>query len=453
MQTVTRRARPNTTHIVSTPARAWQRDARAALDKPNVLGSGLDDASMARLRAGTAARYEQMTPAREALRRLSDALEARHANGWDASRIKRLRELASGILSLYLNPEQYHSAEHALTVTADAVELMRECRLTDRAAELRVIVACLYHDTGNGRHPDLPGKDERQSIEVFLADVCAAREHAQRGEDPEYRCALVDLSDQDVLHIAGNILGTVFRDRHATVEQLTKLPVSAEAGQIDYVADVVRVLRDANLEVTKQGLAELMVSKEALIVKNADVLASLRAGNVLKNGFTNFHEDTLRAPGLFRGQAAAQYRSGFKSFLRGDFHGFTHGDEPTPALEQARSGSLLLGPAGGRRLGRKLTRASDRMFALYAHFDGEILDGMQTLISDANDPDTPQRASVIDTPLSQLRPRLVTAMGIGDDEFDRHYGASFTRHGSKSVVEMSPNEVNETFGARTTSAR
>ncbi len=431
----------------------WRKSARAKLDKPNILGHGLTALEMTRLRSETLRRYSEMKPVGVAKERLLSALEDQEKKGiFSTKDVEELRVLVHHVASLYLNPEQYHSVEHVFTMTVDSIYLANSSvrsRLENRQLLKRVIVGCLYHDAGNGSYPALPGKDETQSIEILLAALAEAKQHEGEKEGSSRLQALLNLSSADMVAIAGVILGTVFRDRHTDHDQLVNLPVDSTKGFVDYVADTIDVLNQHGISTDKDELADEILSEEALIVKDGDILGSLRPENILRNGFTNFHEDTQRDPALYRNQDAGHYRAGFIGFLRGDFHKFVHGEKVTTLLRHARSGHFLVGPSEYQGFADSLVGDAKQAFEQYLGFDGPILDAMHALISEANDPEESERENVVDTRLVELRTRLIDKMKVSEAEFDRDYGSAMIAYSKRTITELSPRQVNEVFGAKT----
>ncbi len=412
---------------------------------------------------------------------------------FDTDTARELTELTEYTLTLYVNTDQYHSGEHMLTMTRDIMELAQKGGLEpDRFKEVlkRGIVSGQYHDTGNGRNPDItPGIDEAAAAKVFLRDVAEARRLQAAGQPLGRLAALGNLTDADVRQIAGNIVGTVFADRVCDAEFIANQK---------YCSDTAQLLSDMGIETASTDLSQLALNNEALIVKNADILASLKPENILRNGMTNFSEDTRKEvefllsddpaakhpkcielkeyylaelaagrqvdPQEFRrrindyqaadktfpgfkmpniGKNTTDYRSGFNAFLKGIFTRQRTPPTFAPAATEhfvIAQRSPLIGNAETQQYGRELSEAAGRKFAIIIENDGQLIDAMQNLLS-ADALGNPQQ-NLIGRPLSEIAVALEAS--IGTTAFEP-YRQGFEKYRDRTIATMSPEQVNEVF--------
>lgn len=358
--------------------------------KPNTLGLARGDEVLAR--EVTKARYERMESVQDALTVLVGAGGVVDQYFSDGIERAELKELTRSTLGLYINPEQYHNAEHVLKVVADILDLAKKARL-DAPVYKRLVITGLYHDAGNGRFPDSPGKDELEAVKILLRDI----------ENSEPGSALVYLKEnrEEKIQVVANILGTVFPDRFASVEQLLDLlkaknkftgKTRAEMKCVDYVKDAAVLLG-----IESRELAERMVNAEAVVVKNTDIASSFKEENLLKNGFGNFLEDAQRPFSPFLGQRAGQYRTGFRLFTGSVFHDawfqkeVFDGDEGhSRFLKEGRTGQYFLttedmDEEGAKELaeyGKKLDQESKAFFEKLIKNDGALLNAVQASVTE-----------------------------------------------------------------------
>lgn len=257
-----------------------------------------------------------------------------------------IKEMLQRVASYYLNSDQYHNAEHMYLVCAYAVRLGEIGGLPqDESSIMTRVIAAAYHDSGNGQFPGTPGSDEVDAVEVFLRDA--------RGEDisiiltADRTTPLQELSGKDRLQVIASIAGTVFRDRHASAEHLV------QQGYVKDIADLVRtnglesgitpddikeyaaelgLKADDSLLNLEEILAAGMVSKEALILKHADLSGSLSSAYAFKNHVTNRWEDQSK-PHLANITDPQKYHDGFVSFVSGLFH--DKADRNSPLWQEA----------------------------------------------------------------------------------------------------------------------
>ena len=258
-----------------------------------------------------------------------------------------VEDMLQRVSTYYLNADQYHNAEHMYYVAAYTVRLGELAGLPqDEASVLTRVTAAAYHDAGNGQFPGAAGADERDAISVFLRDA--------KGEDlsviltADRTAPLEALSGEQRLQVVSSIAATVFRDRHASKEALlTK----------DYVNDIADLLRTEGPEAridddavqtyaqslgmsgsyslanVEEVLAEGMVSKEALVLKHADLSGSLSPVASFKNHITNRWEDQVK-PHLAQINDPQKYQDGFVAFASGLFH--DKADQQSPLYKDAR---------------------------------------------------------------------------------------------------------------------
>lgn len=182
----------------------------------------------------TRRKYGTMDSARQGSNRLFAALNEHFSKG-DARELKDLARHASGH---YLNTHQYHSAPHALGMTREMLQLAEIAGYTDPMVKKALVVAGIYHDTGNGLHPVPPvgpGADEVQAFKILAEDMKTAESVARLSEQGLHSGSSNELKalqnirnekvtikegGKDVQYpmldvIAACIAATVFRDRFA----------------------------------------------------------------------------------------------------------------------------------------------------------------------------------------------------------------------------------------------
>ncbi|MDA1208792.1 MAG: hypothetical protein O2904_02030, partial [bacterium] len=391
-----------------------------------------------------------------------------------------LKALTREVMTYYDQTDQYHNAEHMLQMTSDIFLLADTDKLTPESMR-ELLIAGLYHDVGNAEHPNTTaGVDELAAMTTFVDDNLAAKNGplADLAADPSA-----------VQRTAANILGTVFADRHASPEQLAKH---------EYVQEAAAYLTAQGIETTTEQLADLMIAPDALTVKNADLLGSLKKENAVINGLKNHSEDTRKdltnlrnfvrgnpegpaadllaridagtidAAGIREfiapyagkydifppisalGKTPAQYKAGFDMFVAGKFHGFRN-DGETDFSREAGEGNGLLSLPGDRsqsEQGAAVSAESSAYFDQVVQFDGEINSVMQDLLTEAAIA-SPQ-VNLIAMPIEQLAQRLSARMGASRfAPYQAHIDALSDGERALSISQMSPSQVNALFALQT----
>ncbi|TSC57789.1 MAG: hypothetical protein Greene041619_954 [Candidatus Peregrinibacteria bacterium Greene0416_19] len=340
--------------------------------------------------------YKSFPSLFRALRKVHGDIDAH----FDGDERNVLTVMLEDLMKNYINAHQYHNAEHALKMTHDAFEMAKLMGLQkgmDLPLARRILFTGMYHDVGNSSAPDKPGGDELAAVKKFLEDVALA--------NVGRKFPSLVLQEEDVLQVAGSILGTVFPDRFATKEQLMDLTKyknafvkNAVIQHPDYVTEGLKLLHDAGYkDLTKEQLVNAMLNGEALAVKNADILSSLRVESLVKNGIGNAQEDLKRLNSPFLGQGAQQYRNGFLAFLAGKFHGawFAPIDGSATTINEEfqtqadKEGSPLLVPAGTAPVVRERVQAeawrlmgeAKNAYNAFVQHDGALLNALQACMT------------------------------------------------------------------------
>jgi CRP-like cAMP-binding protein len=373
--------------------------------------------------------YGNQPSFREARLRLAEACE-------EVEDFSAAHSATSELVRYYTNVYIYHSAEHMLSMTKDCVQfagsVAEELGLPESERQRmmkRLLVSGLYHDAGNGRYPrNDVGRDELDAVETFLVDF-------RRAEFSPQLAYITDLDRDEAVQIVGNIVATVFRDRHATAETIKAQP---------YFTRALDLLEEHGVPVTAEELVDRVTSVEGLIIRNADIAASLKAGNLVKNTFTVQFENCLKSP-IFFGKSFADSRNGFVSFLEGSFQEAIHG-EKTDLSREAEEGNLMLNP-GGRfatfaRRNEEIAQSRRELQMTLTH-DREICDGMLEVVENNL---RQKRFDVLMRPLKDLAPVIEAQIG---EAFDQYREAFEQTYADRCIIDMTQDEVNEVFQQRT----
>lgn len=339
----------------------------------------------------------------------------------------------------YLHADQYHNAEHMLRMTRDILELAnlaynRDTRKSNGFKQIlnQLVISGVYHDACNAEHPDKPGVDEFEAVCKFLED--SSKDH---------------LSVLDKKQIVANILGTVFRDRLLSANQLENLS-RLRPESLNYIQKAVRIMHEKyGIETNVHEIASLMVSKEAWVVKNADVLSSFKR-SCLKNSILNFSEDSLCKPHVL-GLSASEYHQGFVRFLLGKFHSL----DETEFSKKARSGYPLLMPGEQddsvvELYGKRLFEESRNFFEVVLAAHSGILDALNIVATRAAQNKTKKLSSMT---LAEIKQALEVMNDAGDAhlnngsvvDVDLKNYPGLSTYADRTIAELTPQQVIEIF--------
>lgn len=192
----------------------------------------------------------------------------------------------------YLQASQYHNFVHALEFMSYQQAFSGSLGLLKTKQDaLEQIVACVYHDVGNGPIPGMPGVDETRAVERFLKDLTTA--HSKSSADP-HELPLLNVGVDGAVRIVSYIASTVFRDRLASPQLLAQQPYVSEIAQalIKTFPDLESGSNpDAALVAMKNRLVTEMAGPVAATFRHADIASSLVPMDSIKNSLTNRWED------------------------------------------------------------------------------------------------------------------------------------------------------------------
>lgn len=356
----------------------------------------------AMMREGVAGRYEASLGVGEAYGNFSKALMKDTLTSDEGMELfNRVYGMIEHTRDMYLFPDQYHTAEHMINVVANTIELARVAGLPQDPHSIYVrSVAAAYHDVGNSRSPDpTPGADETDSVISFVRNYLAG---AVPGNTVLHSQHLSELQPSDVMQIISSIGGTVFKDRHCSAARLETFAYTEDLADIvrndlkekiseEDIADFAALtgLSDVNgREDLEKVIAHGMLSKEAMVLKHADLGSSFEARYVFKNHITNRWEDRKKTE-IADITSAADYFEGFVNFARGDFHKFSHADDlDSPVYREAQgtdNGNKAVFMCAGPELaarGEYMLEQSERFMELVVEKYDPLLTAMHELIRD-----------------------------------------------------------------------
>lgn len=405
-------------------------------------------------------RYGEMAATERAEGLLLATLIARGGLADHPRVVSAIGDLAKQIQPYYLNPDQYHSAHHALIAASFALTI---APLADPAVDLspsatvRRTTTLLFHDLGNGRFPGQPGRDELAACELYLR--CTSPHGFKEGTFPFEGSAakvLQRFSAPERVQAACHILGSVFRDRFCSVDRLKQLDYVQQFAQT--LVDVgpqlgiyPRDLRKFQLQHGTNGkqaslieaIAKEMTSPEALILKHADLCGSLSATDALKNHVLNRWEDRYK-PNVKDVREAGQYHLGFVSFIQGSFHVFAHqADTASPYLAEIKSDPTRVFFGLGDKVanfGRQGLNAMEASMKFWQSECGELLGSLHALACDGHD--------IGGTPIGQLV-TLISSKTAGVESHSTLNNLS-ERDSRATVASITSERLNLLFNPRAT---
>ena len=317
-----------------------------AAKKMNTLNEKLDDTSRTELEDLTRRKYLSM----ESVEILTVRLDLALMEHFLPHQARQLKQLAIHVMGKYINVHQYHNAIHMLSMTLETLELADRIGADDPSLLQSIVIACFYHDAGNGRAPvgpDSPAGDEVQAVQIFLQDLEEAERRVADDGDAGDLQALVGLSGQiqsvtlpskdELPHtfadigdvatmsnreiVAAQITFTVFRDRLRNINNEENIGA--------YVDMVAKQLYGENIQKKDVRWQRLYAMKETVqtrLVCNGDIAGSIDNENWLNSLLVKM-EDLSRdevdpkVPFVVgAGEGPVQHNKGFKlCFLRGAF--------------------------------------------------------------------------------------------------------------------------------------
>jgi|GEM_PF-5238062 len=368
----------------------------------------------------TRRKYGTMDSARQASNRLFAALNE-HFSKNDARELKDLARHASGH---YLNTHQYHSAPHALGMTREILQLAEIAGYTDPMVKKALVVAGIYHDTGNGLNPVPPvgpGADEVQAFKILAEDIKTAESVARLSEQglhsgssnelkalQNIRNETVTIKEggKDVQYpmldvIAACIAATVFRDRFAPSDVIAF---------DQYVINILEILHGKGIQeisaVALINIKKLINSGPAWVTKNADISGSTNTVNVLQSNLQNRLEDSRR--GMSKDAGPVGYHNGFIGFISASWH---QGLDWAP-VKQAKQGAPFYMPDGNSKAvedyGRQRLAEEKERFEQLVTSHKPMMVALYLLIQrgiDAN-------SNILTWPLRRVRESLVALTAI-----------------------------------------
>ncbi len=383
---------------------------RDPTQKINTLSERLTSEKMQQLIRCTRETYYSMDSAKSALACLDAALRnavlLKHLDATDA---QELSALARHTMGLYLNTHQYHNAVHVLSMTRETLHLAEIVEICDPEALRSLVIAGLYHDTGNGIHPEpatSKDADEAQAVAIFMRDVHEAERRIKQKEDVGSLAALAKLGTVEtqgenvsqVELIGACIAATVFRDRFAPADSLAfQEYMNAILVHIHSTSDADALpIRDL------RRMTRLMESAPAWIARDADVVGSTFETSIVCANLLNRGEDVLR--GFADKVGPRKYHNGFIGFLGAAFYK----GQDTGAVETAREGSPLYLPKGEgndiaiAKYGKEQLLLEKKRFETVMSEHGSMLTILFVLIGEA----AAKGESFLALPLQEVHNRL-----------------------------------------------
>lgn len=394
------------------------RKLQAEGKKINTLGIE-DGGDRRKMMDVTRRKYGTMDSARQGSNRLFAALNE-HFLKDEARELKDLARHASGH---YLNTHQYHSAPHALGMTREMLQLAEIAGYTDPMVKKALVVAGIYHDTGNGLNPVPPvgpGADEVQAFKILAEDIKTAESVARLSEQGLHSGSSNELKalrnirnetvtikegGKDVQYpmldvIAACIAATVFRDRFAPSDVIAF---------DQYVINILEILHGKGIQeisaVALINIKKLINSGPAWVTKNADISGSTNTVNVLQSNLQNRLEDSRR--GMSKDAGPVGYHNGFIGFISASWH---QGLDWAP-VKQAKQGAPFYMPDGNSKAvedyGRQRLAEEKERFEQLVTSHKPMMVALYLLIQQGID----AKDNVLTWPLRRVRESLVALSG------------------------------------------